>query len=71
MKCGSRFLRIADVAVELGLSVSRTYELAREGRIPAIRQGRGVRIPAEAFERWMEGRVEAALAALRVDREQT
>jgi excisionase family DNA binding protein len=67
----SRFLRVADVAVQLGVSRGRAYGLVREGRIPAVRQGRGVRIPAEAFEAWMKGRVEAALAAVREAGEQT
>ena len=59
-----RFLKISDVARELGLSTSRTYALVREGHIP-VRRGRAVRIPRVAFERWIEGRIEAALATVR------
>jgi excisionase family DNA binding protein len=59
----SRYLRVRDVARELGVSVGRCYSLAREGRIPAVRQGRAVLIPAEAFERWWARRVDEALRA--------
>lgn len=60
-----RFMRVRDAARELGLSVGRTYTLAREGRIPAIRQGKAVRIPRRSFEAWMQAREAEALAAVR------
>ena len=65
-----KYLRVRDVAKELGISRSRAYALVRAHRIPAIREGRSLRIPAAAFERWMEARVRAALAAVESTGEQ-
>jgi excisionase family DNA binding protein len=61
MEGRSRFLRVGDVAVELGVSRCRAYGMVREGRIPHVRQGRAIRIPAEAFEHWMREQNERAL----------
>ena len=62
---GRVVFRVADVAGLLGVSVSRVYGLVREGRIPAVRQGKGVRIPRGAFETWLRGRDREALQAMR------
>jgi excisionase family DNA binding protein len=59
------FMGMGDVARRLGLSVSRANTLAREGRIPTIRHGRAVRVPAGAFDAWVAAQERAALEALR------
>lgn len=59
-----KLMRVRELATELGLSRSRAYALVRAGRIPAIRVGNAIRIPREAFERWMRERADAALAAV-------
>ena len=63
MASQSRFMSVGDAARELGLSLTRTYQLAREGSIPAIRRGRAVVIPVAAWERWLEARAAEALAS--------
>ena len=60
-------LTAKEIAQRLGLSRSRVYQLAREGRIPVVRQGRSMRVPLVAWERWLAAQGEAALASLRSD----
>jgi excisionase family DNA binding protein len=65
METGSEFLRIPEVARRLGLSPSRTYKLAKEGVIPILhhgRNGRGLRVPRQAFEAWLAALNAEALA---------
>lgn len=62
------FLTIGQAAAELGISRAYAYRLARVGRIPAVRRGRRVLVPREAWRRWLQGQTEAALAAVRESR---
>lgn len=51
------FHTVEDV-VETGLvSRSQAYKLVKEGVLPSIRIGRSVRIPADAFRRWVDARM--------------
>ncbi|HEV8639136.1 MAG TPA: helix-turn-helix domain-containing protein [Chloroflexota bacterium] len=61
------FLRVRDVAVRLGVSESRVYQMAAQSAIPVARfaGGRALRVPRAAFERWLEEQTEAALASVR------
>ena len=57
-------LRPADVAPLLGVTTGRVYQLIAAGRIPALRQGRAIRIPRSAWNAWLrEQSLEAVLAA--------
>jgi excisionase family DNA binding protein len=47
-------LKPADVAARLGVTTGRVYQLIREGVIPALRIGGGLRIPCAAWEEWLE-----------------
>jgi excisionase family DNA binding protein len=49
----------------MGLSLSQCYRLVNARRLPAIRQGRALRVPREAFERWVAQSVKSALAGVR------
>lgn len=50
----TELLRVSEVAARLGLRRSRTYQLVDQGLIPAVRIGRSIRVPARAFEKWLE-----------------
>ncbi|GMA49223.1 hypothetical protein GCM10025857_05800 [Alicyclobacillus contaminans] len=49
-----RLLTMTEVAEICGVSVSRVYELAREGLIPVVRLGRQLRVDPEQLERWIQ-----------------
>jgi excisionase family DNA binding protein len=63
-------MRVTEAARLLGLSPSRGYVMVQRGLIPAIRIGHAVRVPREAFEKWMRGHVEAALESVKRSAEQ-
>ena len=48
----TRLLTAPTVAEALGVPVSYVYELARTGRLPAVRFGKYVRFAPEALEEW-------------------
>lgn len=45
--------RVPEVAQLTGWSKQAVYQMAAEGRIPCVRVGRSVRIPAEALQQWI------------------
>ena len=59
-------LRPQDVATELGVTSGRVYQLIQAGRIPAVRMGRSIRIPREAWERWLHAQSDRALESVEV-----
>jgi excisionase family DNA binding protein len=61
-----RFIGVRELADVLGLSASRCHALVRAGRIPALRDGRRVRVPRA----WLEGRAREAWRAVREGREE-
>jgi len=44
---------VTQVAVRLGISIGLTYELVKEGKIPAKRLGRRWIIPRDRFYAWL------------------
>jgi excisionase family DNA binding protein len=56
------YMSVHEVAAAIGLSEPRTYALIAEGSIPALREGRRIRVPRVAFERWLEEQAQLALA---------
>jgi excisionase family DNA binding protein len=58
------------VAGLLGISKSQVYALARQGKIPHVREGGSVLFPRRSLERWLDGAsdVETAGRRARVDR---
>ncbi len=48
----SELMTVAEVAVALRFSRGHVYELVRSGQLGAIRNGRTVRVPAEALADW-------------------
>jgi excisionase family DNA binding protein len=49
-----KLLRIPEVAEILGVSVERTYSLARKGVLPVVRVGRQVRVDSEKLKEWID-----------------
>lgn len=45
------FIRPADAAKRLSVSLRKTYELIAEGALPSVKIGASIRIPLEAIER--------------------
>lgn len=60
------FLRVQEVAPLLGISRRRVLQIIRAGRIPAVREGRAVLVPRQAWDEWLRRRAEEALGSLRV-----
>lgn len=58
-------LKPADVATRLGVSAGRVYQLLADGAIPCVRRGRSVRVPRQAYERWLASLADEATAAVR------
>ena len=54
-------MRVAEVAKQLGVSDSRLYQLIAQGAVPCVRIGRSIRIPREAWRRWIAGHTDTAL----------
>ena len=46
-------LRADEVAKELRLGRSKTYELMADGTLPVIRIGKSVRVPADKLREWI------------------
>lgn len=46
-------LRVDEVARALGIGRSQAYELCASGRLPVVRIGRSVRVPADALREWV------------------
>ncbi len=47
-------LTVPEVAAILRISTQAVYRLIREGRLPAVRLGRGVRVDHGMLRRWIE-----------------
>jgi excisionase family DNA binding protein len=45
---------VREVAALLGMCLPKAYELVRQEGFPAIRIGRRIVVPKEAFHRWLE-----------------
>lgn len=46
---------IPEIAALLDINVTKAYELARCKGFPAVRIGRRIVVPKEAFHRWLDG----------------
>lgn len=52
----TRFVTVAEVAKRLRVSNMTVYRLVKSGQLPAVRVGRGYRIPEADLERYLEAR---------------
>lgn len=46
-------LTVKDISKILGIGISKAYKLVKTEGFPKIRLGRQIRIPSEAFYKWM------------------
>ncbi len=51
----SKLMSIREVALRLGVTENRVYQLAREGVFPVVRVGRQVRVDPAMLEVWING----------------
>jgi len=58
-------MRPADVAIRLGVTAGRIYQMVAGGVLPCIHRGRSVRIPRAAYDRWLAGLADEAEAAVK------
>lgn len=65
MSRDQELMRVADLAPLLGVTSSRLYQLLAQGRLPYVRVGRSIRIPREAWNRWLEEQAQRALDSVR------
>ena len=49
-----RLLTMKEVALRLGISLQRTYEMGRLGLLPAVRLGRQLRVEEGRLTSWVE-----------------
>ena len=59
------FLETDEVAERLGVGVRQVQRLARLGRIPHIRNGRFIRVPVAAWDKFIATQTELALAGMK------
>lgn len=53
-----KFLTVNDIQEILGLSRPSVYSLLDEDDFPVIRFGRAIRVPPDAFRRWVDAHAE-------------
>lgn len=59
-------LRVREVADTLGVSRQRVYQMIHDGHLPAAWiSPRSIRIPAAAFEAWLDVQIDRSVDALR------
>ena len=55
-----RLLSVVEAAALLGISRTKTYELASRGQIPVVRIGKAVRIPRHKLIEWIDAHTQMA-----------
>ena len=46
-------INVAELALQLGISKPKAYELVRSDGFPSIQVGRRIVIPTDGFKRWL------------------
>ena len=54
-------MNVSDLQQALGIGRAQAYELVNRADFPAIRLGRKILIPRDAFLRWLDKQTERAL----------
>lgn len=58
-------LRPSDLAPLLGVTTGRVYQLIAAGILPSVRVAGSIRVPREAWQRWLDEQRDRALRAVR------
>lgn len=53
------FLTVREISERLNISLPMAYRLVGDAGFPTIRVGRVIRVPEDAFRRWVEQQTEA------------
>lgn len=59
------WLKVSEVAEQMGVGVRQVQKLAQQGRIPTVRRGRRIFIPVAAWEAFVAQQSADALASLK------
>jgi excisionase family DNA binding protein len=65
MKTERPFLKVGDVAGELGVSNARVYQMAAAHELPFCKVGGRLVVPRAAWTSWLQSRSDSALASAR------
>lgn len=49
-------MSVQEMALQMGISLSKAYELTKGSDFPIVRVGKRVLIPVAEFQRWLSGR---------------
>lgn len=60
----TEFLTTRQVGEKLGVTAQQVNNLVNQGRLPAVRHGRCIRIPRAAWEAWLAQQNADALASM-------
>lgn len=55
-----KFLTVKDIMEILGVSSPAAYKIVNSADFPKIKIGRAIRIPPDAFQRWVEQKIGGA-----------
>ena len=47
-------ISVAELSIQMGISLPKAYELVKKPGFPTIRVGARILIPVDAFNRWLE-----------------
>ena len=47
-------ISVAELSMQMGISLPKAYELVKQPGFPTIRVGTRILIPVDAFNRWLE-----------------
>ena len=47
-------ISVAELSMQMGISLPKAYELVKKPGFPTIRVGARILIPVDAFNRWLE-----------------
>lgn len=63
------YMTTNEVSLRLGVGLRQVQRLARQGRIPFVKNGRRIQVPRSAWDTFIATQTEAALASIRSDKE--
>lgn len=58
-----RLLTVPEAAERLSIGETMAYEWIKAGKLPSLRLGRAIRVPAQALGDWIVARTQSALEA--------
>ena len=59
------FMETSEIAEQMGIGVRQVQKLAQQGRIPHVRRGRRIRVPADAWATFLAQQSAQALDSMK------